>query len=96
MYKSPIEMIADEMKFVYDNEIVRVVQQHDIKVDKDELLKALKYDRNQYDAGFVEGVIAFATYLKKHSFMCDPGNGHSFYAIDVEEMAGYIKDFLEE
>ena len=38
----------------------------------------------------------FAEYLKKHSFMCDPGNGHSFDAIDMDELDDYVKEFLEE
>ena len=38
----------------------------------------------------------FARYLKEHSFMCDPGNGYSFDAIDVEELDDYVQEFLEE
>lgn len=96
MYKSPIKIYMSQMQMEQEDNIYKLVQKHNITVNKDELVKALAYDRNQYDAGFVEGVIAFADYLKEQSFICDPGNGHSFYAIDVEEMAGYIKDFLEE
>jgi hypothetical protein len=38
----------------------------------------------------------FADYLRKYSFMCDPGNGFSFDAIDVDELDDYVKDFLED
>lgn len=38
----------------------------------------------------------FADYLKKHSFMCDPGNGFSFDAIDVDELDDFAKEFLED
>ena len=55
MYKSPIEVIADEMKFRYDNEIIRAVQRYDIKIDKDELVRALEYDRHQYEKGYADG-----------------------------------------
>jgi hypothetical protein len=95
MYKSPIEVITEEMKLFYDGGVVRAVQKHDINVDKEELLKALKYDREQYEKGFKCGVMAFAGYLKEHSFMCDPGNGFSFDAIDVDELDDYVKRFLE-
>jgi hypothetical protein len=95
MYKSPIEVITEEMHIYYDDEIIRAVQKHDINVDKEELLKALKYDREQYEKGFKCGVMAFAVYLKEHSFMCDPGNGFSFDAIDVDELDDYVKEFLE-
>ena len=38
----------------------------------------------------------FADYLKERSFMCDPGNGFSFDAIDVDDLDSYTKEFLEE
>lgn len=40
-------------------------------------------------------LLAFIEYLKDHSFVCDPGNGFSFDAIDVDELDGHVKDFLE-
>lgn len=95
MYKSPIEVITEEMKLFYDGDVVRAVQKHDIDVDKEELLKALKYDREQYEKGFKCGVVAFAGYLKEHSFKYDPGNGFSFDAIDADELDDYVKRFLE-
>lgn len=54
-YESPIEMIYDDIKTSYENSVVKAVQAYDIKVDKAELLKALKYDRAQYDKGFADG-----------------------------------------
>lgn len=96
MYKSPIEVITEEMKFFYDGDVVRAVQKHDIDVDKEELLKALKYDREQYEKGFKCGVMAFAGYLKEHSFTCDPGNWSSFETIDVDELDIHVQRFLEE
>lgn len=96
MYESPIEITTDEMQIFYDNEIINAVQKHNVRVDKDELLKALKYDREQYEKGFKCGVMAFVGYLKEHSFMCDPGNGFSFDAIDADELDDFAKEFLEE
>ena len=58
MYKPPIEIFTDELKFYYDNNIVEAVQRYDINVDKDELLKALRYDRQQYEKGFADGKVA--------------------------------------
>ena len=54
-YQSPIEMIATEMRTKYENECVSVCQRYGFNVDKDELAKALAYDRNQYDKGFKDG-----------------------------------------
>lgn len=55
MYESPIKLIIDDMfdavKEAADNQIVMRVQK-EVDVDKDELIKALKHDRDQYDKGF--------------------------------------------
>jgi hypothetical protein len=49
-----------------------------------------------YGRGRTDAVRKFADYLKKQSFNCDPGNGFSFDAIDVDELDDYVKKFLEE
>lgn len=54
-YHSPIEMIATEMRTKYENDCVSVCQSYGFNVDKEELAKALAYDRNQYDKGFRDG-----------------------------------------
>ena len=54
-YKSPIEMIATEMQTKYEDDCVSVCQRYGFNIDKNELAKALAYDRNQYDKGFKDG-----------------------------------------
>lgn len=39
----------------FDNDIYKAVQDVGINVNKEELLKALRYDRNQYDKGYSDG-----------------------------------------
>lgn len=55
MYKSPIEIIQDELQIEMDGAIIRAVQKANIIVDKDQLLHALAYDRGQYQLGFRDG-----------------------------------------
>lgn len=55
MYKSPIEIMQKEMRVQMENGIMKAVQDVGINVDKDELLKALAYDREQYQKGFADG-----------------------------------------
>lgn len=55
MYKSPIEIIIGNMQTQIDDEIYRAVQNVGINVDREELLKALKYDRGQFEKGFRKG-----------------------------------------
>lgn len=52
MYKSPIEIIYSSIEVQMENEIYKEVLKCRINVDKEELIKALKYDRNQYEKGY--------------------------------------------
>lgn len=54
-YKSPIniiESVSNQIKVELDNKIYEAVIKCDIDVDRQELIKALEYDRNQYQQGF--------------------------------------------
>jgi hypothetical protein len=82
------EMDMWRMIALRENKLVEEIEELKIQL--------LSMQRNQYDKGFTEGVLAFETYLKEHSFTCDPGNGFSFDAIDVDELDDYVKEFLEE
>lgn len=62
MYKCPIEFIesaADSFDVSIEktkNELVyQTVSKIGVEVDKEELLKALKYDRGQYEKGYRDG-----------------------------------------
>lgn len=61
MWKSPIEIteeITKQMNMVVENGIIKAVQRVGIDVDKEELLKALQYDRGQYEKGYQDGLNA--------------------------------------
>ena len=51
-YTSPIELIMDQMNLSIEEEIYKAVKNVGVNVDKEELLKALQYDRNQYQKGY--------------------------------------------
>lgn len=65
MYESPIKIIQDRIQMDMENDIMKVVQRYNIDVDKDELLKALKYDREQYDKGFSDCKAIYEKKLEK-------------------------------
>ena len=60
MYKSPIDMfvtdIQNQIVKQQDEEIYKAVVSVGINVDKDELIRALKHDRNQYEKGYRDGI----------------------------------------
>ena len=59
MYKSPIELIIADIQHQIakeqDEEIYKAVVHYIPNIDKEELLRALKYDRNQYEKGYMDG-----------------------------------------
>ena len=55
-YKSPIEMIMGQMHMEIENGIYSAVQGYGINVDKEELIRALQYDRGQYEKGYADGL----------------------------------------
>ena len=55
MYESPIKIITGQIKTNYEDAIYSAVQNVGINVDREELLKALEYDRGQFEEGFKEG-----------------------------------------
>lgn len=54
-YESPIEIFVGQMRLEQENNIYRAVQNQGVTVDKEELVKALQYDRGQYDKGYRNG-----------------------------------------
>lgn len=54
-YESPIKVFCGKMRISYENHVAQAVQDVGIDIDKDELIRALKYDRNQYDKGYIAG-----------------------------------------
>jgi hypothetical protein len=58
-YKSPIELYTTQqiLQIVeqQDEQVFSAVQKVGVNVDKTELIKALQYDRGQYEKGFQDG-----------------------------------------
>ena len=54
MYESPINLICGEMQMQFEGEILRAVTNVGVDVNEEELLKALKNDRKQYEKGYAE------------------------------------------
>lgn len=64
-YKSPINIIQEKITTDFDNEVLKSVINVGIKVNKDELIKALEYDRNQYLLGYEEAKEIYEKALDK-------------------------------
>ena len=73
-YQSPLEMIYDDpmektiqkIQKETDEFIYQTVINTGVKVDKDELVKALQYDRQQYEKGYADGYEAGKSDAREH------------------------------
>lgn len=67
MYESPIEMIMTDIQIQIvkqqENDIYQAVQRYGIVIDKEELIKALQYDREQYMKGYKDALDKIKKYL---------------------------------
>lgn len=56
LYQSPIDVIVEKMQTKFENGVFEAIQKQGILVDKEELIKALQYDRGQYEKGYADGL----------------------------------------
>ena len=52
MYEPPIKVVQGELETQLEGEILKAVHRVGVTVDRDELIRALRYDREQYQKGF--------------------------------------------
>ena len=55
MYESPINIIISKLCTKLESDCLKSVQRYGFDIDKEELAKALNYDRNQYEKGHTDG-----------------------------------------
>lgn len=53
-YNSPVAIMQNHLRMELEDGIYKAVQKVDVEVDKDELIRALRYDRAQYNKGYNE------------------------------------------
>ena len=97
-YESPIRMFQDEMTTRMENDVCKVVCSYGIDVDKDELAKALNYDRQQYENGFKDGVRKFAEMLREVTRTVDDdysSNGTITY-VEIDDIDDLLKELVGE
>lgn len=83
-------MIQGEMQTQFEDDCLKVVHSYGFQVDKEELTKALKYDRGQYEKGYKEGyekaIDDVLEILKRHNV---PFNADANFEI-MDKKAGGI------
>lgn len=82
MYESPIKVIQGELETQLEGEILKAVHRVGVTVDRDELIRALRYDREQYQKGFDDAkrdavVVTRCKYCKHKGWVQEPWHGKS-------------------
>lgn len=73
-YISPITAIVNDIMIKSEDSIVKAVQSMNIDVNKEELVRALKYDRNQFEAGYLAALDAVEKLMYQRCMVDDnPG-----------------------
>lgn len=108
MYEPPIEIlkcvensIKKENEFI-ENEVYSRILKVGVNVDKEELIKALRYDREQYQKGYKDGyedgIIKFAERLKSkftHSGKSTKYGNFTWDDVTSYELDNLVKEMTE-
>lgn len=87
-YKSPIEMLTENLQYELDRAACKALLTLKIEVDPYELRQALLYDRNQYNKGFSAGFQKGRAASRKTAWWQDEGEG--FYCTECGTKAKKI------
>ena len=88
MYESPIKVIQGE--------ILKAVHRVGVTVDRDELIRALRYDREQYQKGFDdarEDAVVVTRCKDCEHLVNATVNGNGFLICDISDMETAPDDF---
>lgn len=99
MYESPIKAIHGEIQMQFEDGILKAVQSYGFDVSKEELAKALVYDRGQYDKGYKDGFAsAINEFAEKFIFqaVCQGCSGCcNCYELGRQMQCGEYKRYME-
>lgn len=96
MYESPIKVIQGELETQLEGEILKAVHRVGVTVDRDELIRALRYDREQYQKGFddARGDAVVVTRCKDCEYLVNATvNDNGFLICDISDMEIAPDDF---
>lgn len=77
MYKSPVEVLTTDIQYQIDKglaeETFKAIVSVGINVDKEEMIRALQYDREQYEKGYADAMASIVR-CKDCDSLCTCGN----------------------
>ena len=100
MYESPINIITSKLCTQLESDCVKSVQSYGFDVDKEELAKALNYDRKQYEKGHTDGYNkAIDDFIRKCEMESRVGSDEithlSYYGLSMRELQRIAEQLKE-
>lgn len=100
-YESPIQVFIGQMHIAHErtleSEVIKAIRGIDVAVDKEELIKAL-----QYDKGYINGYNAKASEVAEEIFaeidemvITEKSNDGCVFYLDIVELAELKKKYIE-
>ena len=90
MYELPIEILFGDMSRKIDDKIYAATVNVGINVDRDELVRALQYDRGQYEKGYVDGIIDLLRRLRDKATL----DSSLLWKVNYEEVVGIVREMI--
>ena len=95
MYESPIDQFTSAVQAKLEKDLMCEVSQiAGYEVDKEELIKALKYDRDQYNKGYEDAKEAFLHLIKSCVSIPSLSEWDSGYNTAIREVMHKIENNL--
>lgn len=97
MYESPINLIISKLCTNLESDCIKSVQRYGFDVDKEELARALCYDREQYEKGYADGYNkAIDDFVKAIVDRGLSSNDDKYYIILYDNYLKVIKEIAEQ
>ena len=97
-YEAPINAIVSELETKMEDDCLKAVKSYGFEIDKEELAKALKYDRGQYERGYKQGRADLYTKIKEFPIRrnhYDKEHGSVDFISGIEIVMEYIDALME-
>lgn len=90
--KDALKQVTEDFNDQVETKTCTIIKEYGIVVDKDELIKALKYDREQYSKGYADALTTLREKCNEHQDFHKGDDGVFRAYISIEDLDRVIDD----
>lgn len=90
--KDALKQVAEDLNDQLETKTFRIIKEYGIVVDKDELIKALKYDREQYSKGYADALTTLREKCNEHQDLHRGDDGVFRAYISIEDLDYIVEE----